>query len=206
MKLKIEYSVRGEIKRVRSAIKEVAWYNKNGYKITLPRGLRQENLGGRKLSKEQIDIFVAAEFKDGGYRRIGANVVKQWLSVNGKIKQRLQKLGLRVQPEYILILTKYGVGGSYNEPNYIVVNVHGKSAKSIIATVVHEVIHLAIEKFIKKYKIKHWYKERIVDLIASYTRLSSGQMQKAPLTTAVERIDCVFAKYYPDVKKIIRNV
>ena len=31
--------------------------------------------------------------------------------------------------------------------------------------IVHEIIHLLIESKIKKYKIQHWEKERIVDLI-----------------------------------------
>lgn len=76
-----------------------------------------------------------------------------------KLKEIFYK---KIPDTFIIKLTSYGMGGSYDLPNIVRFNI-----KSTIGpkTILHEIIHLAIEPWIIKYKIRHWEKERIVDLI-----------------------------------------
>ena len=79
--------------------------------------------------------------------------------------------------DYKLILTKYGMGGSYSLPNQIILNINSKSK---INTILHEITHLTIEAYIQKYKIQQNQKERIVDLILTSKQISLNnyKMQK----------------------------
>ena len=63
---------------------------------------------------------------------------------------------------HVIRLTNYGVGGSYNLPSLVVLNIN---MKMLVKTVVHEIIHLMIQDLIDKYEIKQWEKERVVDNI-----------------------------------------
>ena len=71
--------------------------------------------------------------------------------------------GNKLPKEFQVILTKYGTEGSYNPPNRIFLNISNKSPQTLV--LLHEITHLIIHKYIKKYQIQHWEKERIVDLI-----------------------------------------
>jgi hypothetical protein len=76
-----------------------------------------------------------------------------------KLKEVFKKNTLET---FLVYLTSYGAGGSYNPPNVIVFNINNKGG---LKTIIHEIIHLLIEDQVQKYKIQHWEKERIVDLI-----------------------------------------
>lgn len=73
-----------------------------------------------------------------------------------------------------------------------------------LRTVVHEMVHLFIDDLIKKYKIGHWQKERIVDLIFSELYPELNKIQ--PISIDTKGLDNIFYKYFPDVNKIILEV
>ena len=61
------------------------------------------------------------------------------------------------------------MGGSYKLPNLVIYNINNKKG---FKTIVHEIIHLLIENQIQEFKIQHWEKERIVDLILNSDEFS----------------------------------
>lgn len=71
--------------------------------------------------------------------------------------------GKKFKKKIIVHISKYGVGGGYNLPNNVYINMDLRYDP--IETIRHEIIHLIIENFIEKNKIKHWEKEKIVELL-----------------------------------------
>jgi hypothetical protein len=88
-----------------------------------------------------------------------------------------------------------GVGGSYSLPNKIIYNIAMKS--SPVNTVLHEITHLIIEPYIKRYRIQQDEKERIVDLILTSKLISlpNYKMQKRGEKNS-RLIDPLFKKHF----------
>ena len=71
-----------------------------------------------------------------------------------------------------MVVTRYGSGGNYDaDDRAIMIRVAsgGKfkgTYRDPLETIVHEMMHLGIEeKIVKKFKLTHWEKERVVDQI-----------------------------------------
>ena len=67
----------------------------------------------------------------------------------------------------------YGPGGNYNPSTGTVIlltNEKGEFRKKCIAeNILHEIVHIGVEEsVIKQYKLTHWEKERLVDLICHH--------------------------------------
>lgn len=81
--------------------------------------------------------------------------------------------GFKTFPQYKILLTKYGVGGSYNETNGSIILLLSRfekwSENEIQSTLVHEMVHLGIEEsIIERYGLTQWEKERLVYLICTF--------------------------------------
>jgi len=93
-----------------------------------------------------------------------------------------------------IFLTNYGVGGSYKLPNEIILKFPFKKGAKGVA---HEIIHLLIQEDVIKYKISHWEKERIVDLILhsrEFAFLDYNYFE--PYKIDVGHVDSLFMKYF----------
>ena len=98
------------------------------------------------------------------------------------------------------------MGGSYFPPDKILINInekYKKSPKEISMTMAHEIIHLFIEPIVRRLKIDHWIKERVVDLILNDIISGLKTAQNLPLET--KKIDKAFEDFFPDIEKIFRN-
>ena len=115
-------------------------------------------------------------------------------------------LETNAKPEnvYEIKLTKYGVGGSYNLPNTIIVNFQGKFGIGVSKTIIHEIVHLSIQELIEKYKVGHWEKERVVDLILLKIVPEIAKMQNISIDTKL--VDEAFERYYPNLEEVIKNL
>lgn len=203
-KLKIQYSVDLETQRVFSMIKKIEWFNKMGYKINLPEKIKSMDLNKMaKMTKKDIKKIITEEYKVQNYQRIESVIEKRWSNVSTKLFLNLSTTNLKCEPFYILTLTKYGTGGSYNLPNTIILNFNRKIPDNLIRIIIHEIIHLSIQPLIEKFMINHWSKERIVDLIMAKATPELAKMQNLPQNT--KKIDKLFDNFFPDVEKIIRQ-
>ena len=65
-------------------------------------------------------------------------------------------------------------------------------------------LHLIIHHWITEYKISHWQKEKVVDLLLTKLVPQLSKPQQLPVET--ENIDKIFNKYYPNIELIIKNM
>lgn len=201
IKIVFNYSSDLEIRRIIYTIKKIDWYKNNGYTVDLPKKLEElETEELKNLTKEKVREFVLKEYEEKEYLEKINKIKTKWSNISAGLLKKLKELGFKPEPSYNIILTKYGVGGSYNLPNEIIINFKNRGEK-FIQTVIHEIIHLLIEPRIQKYKISHWEKERIVDLISLKINQELGYTQRLPKSVNVKRIDETFEKFFPDIKK-----
>jgi hypothetical protein len=189
MPLEIKYSIGAEKQRIWNAIKNLSWYKKLGYVPCFPKNINPET-----DSLEKIYATLRGEYKEKDYKKAAAVIRKKFSKIENNFYSRIQKVcGKKIRKNYKLVITKYGVGGSYAPPNKIIININ---AGSPINTLLHEITHLAIEPYIQKYKIKQNEKERIVDLIliSEPVSLNHYKMQKRGKEYKV--IDPLFKKYF----------
>lgn len=64
--------------------------------------------------------------------------------------------------DYIAYLSKYGALGSFDEPNIIYINIQREPEK-ISLTIIHEILHLILEKEPSFKKLAHEEKEKMVE-------------------------------------------
>lgn len=174
MPLSIIYSEELERKRIKKTLEKLPWYYKLGYSPRFPKSIdpRNDNL-------EKIFLALKNEYKEEDYRKSANEIIKTFSEIENSFFEKLQVIcGKKIKRKFKLVLTKYDVGGSYSMPNRIIYNFEMKS--SSISTILHEIVHLVIEKYIQKYQIQQNEKERIVDLILTSNpiALPNYKMQK----------------------------
>lgn len=129
-------------------------------------------------------------------------IENEWGSQKEEFFKKLRTLGLSTQNQYNVIFTIYGTGGSYHSPNTIVVNLN--RGENVCRTIFHEIIHLTIEPLIQKFKIGHWTKERLVNLIANKFFPNNITMQRDPENAG--KISEIFEKHFPNIEHVIDGV
>lgn len=203
-KLNIKYSVDFEVDMVFNTLQKIEWYKEKGYKLTLPFGIFTE--GTETLNKESIKEAVTKEYNEEYYKEISEDILDKWQEIGEDFLDKFSDISIKPLEEYVVFITKYGVGGSYNLPGKIIINVGLMNNKRHIEVIIHEIIHLMIEHLIQKYKISHWTKERIVDLIFSKILPSLAKEQNLSGRIDIKEIDGIFNKYFPDIESTIRTI
>lgn len=198
------FSSEQEIKRIKNSISKITWYRGNGYKPAFPADLTERVENNEDISDEKIEQVLSTLYKKEEYEKFGEELQKQWLVEGESFIKKLATLGRPLCSSYKVSLTKYGVGGSYRLPNYIVINVSSNNQGWVFQTIKHEIIHLTIEELIQKYKIDHWVKERIVDL--TFSRFFENERGVQNKENKMEEVSALFEEYFPDIEKIISEV
>lgn len=191
MPLNIKYSLGLEKQRIRNTLKKLSWYEKLGYAPRFPKNVNPsiDNL-------EKIYIALQNEYTEEDYKIYAIKIKKEFSKIEADFFKKLQKVcGKKIKRNLKLILTKYGVGGSYALPNKIIYNMAMQS--SSVNTILHEITHLIIEPYIKKCRIQQNVKERIVDLIlmSEPIALYNYKMQKRGQDHK-KLIDPLFKKHF----------
>ena len=203
--LQFDYSLNYEKENIEYSIGKSDWFIENGYskRIKLPENIKLEDVDKNK----PIDyLFENAEkeYNQENYSKVEDIVTEQWLEFSPKLEQYFEETSLVPEDLYLIQLTRYGVGGSYNLPNKVIVNFQGKFGTRVLKTIIHEIVHLSIQQFIDKYNIEHWEKEWVVDLILSKIVPEINKIRDLSIDT--KTIDESFNKNYPDIEKIIKNL
>lgn len=133
--------------------------------------------------------------------------MENWDKVIDEASVELKKTSLQSMDIYTIYLTKYGVGGSYNYPDSVIVNIESMYYKGLVSTVFHEIVHLMIHPWISEYNVSHWQKERIVDLSTTKFAPQIHMNPTKPIPADItEPVDKIFNEHYPDIELIIKNV
>jgi hypothetical protein len=206
-KLIIIYNKEYDTQRVLNTIKKLDWYVENKYNlknISFPKTLDVTKL--KDYSEKEITNAIISEYNENLYRDNELFLNDNWEKASIEIESAYTKSGLLCQEEYRIFLTKYGMGGSYDLPNTVIINLSNSSKLSMLKTIIHEIIHLAIEGDILKYKIGQAQKERIVDLlfVKNFPRRVFIQNVYSSIDTG--KIDQIFDDKYPDIKEVIKDI
>lgn len=206
MKLSIKYSKEFEIARIRSTVNRIDWYLDNGYKLDLlafPKNINREKLAN--ISDKEIIEAIQDEYDENRFLASAQSIEQMYTGYQTRLETFIQSLGLPTISSIIVNLTNYGIGGSYNlSTNEIIINISKFYSIGLIRVVLHEIIHLHIEKLINKYKVGHWEKEAIVDLLFEKAFPDIAKKQNIQIKT--KRIEEIFERNFPDVEKIISLV
>lgn len=203
--LRFDFSEEYETQVVEKTLSELPWLKEQGYTVHLPEVLAAKIAHRETPTTEEISSAVASEYRSEEYETKATEVAEAWELYQEDFLQKLATLGLPVQDSYLVRLTKYGVGGAYHPPNSIDAMIHDVGSKDVVATLIHETIHLTIENLIEEFHIgEHWAKERIVDLIFGKFYPDRQELQKDPAQS--EKIDDLFEKYYPDIRRVIQEL
>lgn len=213
IKINILYSKEEDVARVLYTVGRWDFYKQyyNTEWIKLPANIDKEKMGS--YSEAEIIDGVENEYLDNSdkiYKKVEQEILSGWDVVSDKIEKVSEETGIKFPNELDIQLTCYGMGGSYHLPNKIIL----LAIKfNLIATTVHELIHLTIEGWIQEYKIGQPQKERIVDLFMSKyfgdtfpDRVIPKFSQQVYQKIDYQKIDEIFEKFAPDMDAVIRNV
>lgn len=159
------------------------FYKKQGYRVELPkhptfsRAWKQ-----RRLPWNQLQNIFSREYSESDFSA-GLRAVRHDRAVILKALKRMsqwQKLwSFKIFRLYTVVLTLYGMGGSYESKSgsIIVKTTHeGKFVRRRPAEViVHEIVHLGVEGLVRRYGFTHAEKEGLVDQLC---RMGFGDLLK----------------------------
>lgn len=154
-------------------LNQLPFYEKHGYRISLPESKEFRHPIPTNLRGKAFENFLKKEYREGFFIK-GIEILKQNENTIRSIFPILIKLQkawkFKIFPTYTIGLTKYGPGGSYDSDTgkiTMLTTIDGGFKQLNPAdTVIHESVHMGIEDIIvKKYKLSHTEKERLVDLI-----------------------------------------
>jgi len=126
--------------------RKAKWFKKNRYPFTLPNQSLQ------------------AIYKKEEYLSKIEKIESEWKKQENQFFSTLEDFfDQKIKKKFIVHIGKYGIGGGYNLQNHVYINI--ALFHDPIKIIQHEILHLMIEPFVKKYKIKHQKKEKIVNCL-----------------------------------------
>jgi len=171
-----------EFSRICWYIRDANFFQEHKYNILLPteNPLFIQFYQRREGLKPQEETTLKNEFKNI-YPNNSYDKEKYSFAINEVFKtsemkesvfflqQLKNKWGFMIPDEYLILLTKYGGGGSYDIKNNTITyndNQPNNSKLNFIRVALHEAMHIGIEeKIIRHFNLNHLEKERIVDLM-----------------------------------------
>lgn len=161
-------SGKAEMGRILYSLRRMPFYQSHNYQVFLPEFIKKNPL----LRQYANTILVPSS--DETYAA-GVTVLER---ARPKIEKGIQRLrqyqhwGFNEPDTYRLGVTKYGVGGSYDDKTAIIIqNVRFilKSDRDPAQVPLHEIVHMYVEHLIEKFGLFHGEKELIVDRISMLT-------------------------------------
>ncbi len=204
IKINIQYSVQKETERVIDIINRIDSFIERGYnieKLLFPHNISYKEF--KLMAKNEIEKLIIEEYKVDDYKKNIKYIQDRWGQIESKLSEGVEKMKIVPISEFDIVFTKYGITGSYHRPKTILVNIQKLYLEELFKSILHESIHLIINPFILNYKIDHWSKERVVDLIFLDFFPELNKMQTIPNT---DELDKIFYKYFPDIKEVILRV
>ena len=189
MNIVCKYGIEIEIDRVLKMLDKFSWYVENGYNPTLPVGITELS------SNDEVKNSIINEYNSIIYSSAESKILADWSLIQNKLYKVSVKYFPFVPNEIVLKLTKYGTYGSFQLPNFIVLDLNNKRG---FLTIYHEFIHLCLEDELVRNKVSHWDKERIIDNIlhSDLFNFLHYSFWQRDYHGSVERVDDIFKAYF----------
>ncbi len=201
IKLNFKYSVELEAERVRNTLDKLDWFLKNHYKTESLIFPKDVSVGD---SKDEILEKVKKEFDINKYKDVEESLKKLFDLYKSRLLSFVREIDSTPINDVNVILTKYGIAGSYNVPNTVIVNFSKFFNIGLLRILLHEIIHLHIQHLIDLYKISQWQKEIIVDSL--FEKAFPDLVKKQDYPIDVSATKKIFDKYYPNLEAVVDNV
>lgn len=199
MRLQPQFGQDEECIRICSTLKQLSFYQQAKYRYDLPARLDVGAL------PEEIAAAVKREYVESEYRLVADELLRFWDAHELDIARLRKTFPRSLRNEYAAILTKYGTRGSYDSlTGSIFLNFRNSSVSKLLGIALHEIIHISIEPLVARYHVRHWRKERLVDLIGNQYFRDLREPQKIP--EDVSAVDEAFASLYPDLVDVARLI
>jgi hypothetical protein len=151
IKNSLKFNTYEEEKRYIAFLKKIRpWLIKNGYSCNLPTNFDSATY----------------TFHINTYNKKLERIKNEWQKKQFTFFEKISYFFNCTKQKRLLKIrfTFYGMGGSYHpKENMVVIKIN--SQFNTIHVIKHEIIHLLIDPFIKKYKIDHNRKEELVEII-----------------------------------------
>jgi hypothetical protein len=200
--LNIIYGIENEVDRVINTLKRLPWYKEQEYSESfakLPKGVTGD------LDLKDIETIINVEFDCQKYEEYKNYIESEWGNLSSQLMKLKEISAFNLNNHYTLILTRYGSGGSYDSKQGLVIsNIDFRSKDEIMGTIIHEIIHIGIQHLIDRYNVRHWYKERLVDLLVD--RFFPGLKNMQNIKDDTKTVDEAFANHFPELEKVISAI
>ena len=188
MKLSFSYTIEEELKRVQNIIQEEKFFKENGYCPILPDGIMFDNFSESKASSQ-----IKKEFQEDLAKNIEEILINDWEKYRKQIEYFLKFLPYEKPKELKIIFTRYGMDGSYDIPNVILINL--RNVENPFSILIHELLHLIIEEpVVSGYGLSQLEKESLVDYLFIESKVLrsifswADYQEKAPSTALLKKI------------------
>lgn len=172
-------TVSEEFENVISLARQAPFFKANGYTIAFPQHPDFIALVQNPNTLKNADIPSLQQiFNEHIYSSLDYDQeVVSTAQTSCFVEKAISKLALlknswqfKLMDEYQVLVTLYGPGGRYQPEQGLVVTIpQTKLTKNIAHSIVHEIVHIGIEKnIVQQYHLTHWEKERLVDLICLF--------------------------------------
>lgn len=143
------------------------------------------------------------------YELILDKIKHNWEAIELNFFKELRALHLDTDTkETKCYISHYGPGGSFFPPNKVIIRAVDKYDRDISSAnekIAHEIVHLAINKLAKKYKLGFENTERLVDLILTKTPIAKLLDNPTMQGFGDEKLDGKFKAAYPNIKEIFSD-
>ncbi|MEO0504711.1 MAG: hypothetical protein AAF090_01070 [Bacteroidota bacterium] len=175
-------SIDQEATSVWRTINDIAFFEKQGYRVNLPKGevidaLIAKSKKGIFGNEDYASIytFLETEVFDKNDYQLAMESVKEKKQLIEEIINEIAEAkdswdwNFKTFDRYPIVFTLYGTGGSYDPDTgrvTLFTNAKGQfmNYKSPANTIVHEISHMGMESsLVQKHKLSHSLKERLVD-------------------------------------------
>ncbi|MFA6475956.1 MAG: hypothetical protein WCV68_00920 [Candidatus Paceibacterota bacterium] len=210
--LKFEYSAETEMRRAKYLLlpEKRKFYLDQGYEVTLPKGLDMEDTS--EISDEDLLEKINAELDFEKTEKLKLEIQEEWPSIAETLRKLFRETGYEMPETYTIQLTNYRPGGGYRVEDNSIILVFSRTYKegwSRSRTLIHEGIHLSIEKLLFKYGLAdpdcQGIKEHLVDLLMLKVVPDYPLQDRLP-KEKIEEIDKIFNQHYPNIEKILEEV
>ena len=169
-----------EVNYIWRNIQDIAFFEQNGYQVVFPKLdlielLKQKAKQGslsdsdfERLKNQFSDSIYNASTYEMGFDKVNSRLDLLKDMINDLQKSQLD-WNFKFHQLYLVQLTLYGPGGSYDPKNGVITlfttkNGLFKQYDDPACTIIHEIVHMGIEEsLIEKHHVPHPLKERIVD-------------------------------------------
>jgi len=139
IKINIQYSITKEIERVTYTANRINTFSERRYKfekLLSPKNIPYQDI--KLMTETEIKNLVTEDYITEDYDKNIKYIQDRWLQIEPKFKLEVEKMKIKIIPEFDIIFTKYGITGSYKSPNIIFVNIKNNVVRDLFLQRLHQ--------------------------------------------------------------------